>query len=506
MADWTPELLSGKRLWLDALDDTTVTLTSGKVSIWADKSDYENIATQGTADLRPIVSAGAIGGNKAFIFSDGIRLVLSTAIARNVTNGAFFCVFRRDSTTWNFAPIYYNDGYIINTPFDWYAGEIFTSFGQGSGVKTSSYFNSTGNFIAVSTKSGSSFSIRMDGTALATTSYSPSGSQDYDTIGSYPTSYGILSASYIGEILLLDACPSEDDIKKVEGYLAWKWGIEDNLPETHPYYSVAPTDAPTPVFGLGDIEDGPHEISSEGENDLTSYGISSFNSTEEIYSEGENLAVVGIISPPIEMVNGSGSSLATFMIGTLAKPSRVHGIGTSTAVIGVVNQPIAEISSAGTSAISGITNVISAPETIKCRGASAQIGIAVVQDNQKIVSIGINSIVGSGIIRTRQKIISIGTTIAFSAIGKMLIRCQPAKITSYGTFANIGIGQVISVKDSISGAAFPIIFGAGIFETRSIIYGIAKIQPHEILAFPTYIPVGIVITSAPTFTPLKFNR
>ena len=30
-------------------------------------------------------------------------------------------------------------------------------------------------------------------------------------------------------------------IQKIEGYLAWKWGIQNNLPSSHLYYSSTPT-------------------------------------------------------------------------------------------------------------------------------------------------------------------------------------------------------------------------------------------------------------------------
>jgi hypothetical protein len=30
------------------------------------------------------------------------------------------------------------------------------------------------------------------------------------------------------------------DREKLEGYLAWKWGLEANLPNGHPYENAAP--------------------------------------------------------------------------------------------------------------------------------------------------------------------------------------------------------------------------------------------------------------------------
>jgi len=52
-----------------------------------------------------------------------------------------------------------------------------------------------------------------------------------------------LQDMYISEILYYKSALSGYDIQKVEGYLAWKWGINSLLPIAHPYYSLAPTSA-----------------------------------------------------------------------------------------------------------------------------------------------------------------------------------------------------------------------------------------------------------------------
>lgn len=48
------------------------------------------------------------------------------------------------------------------------------------------------------------------------------------------------SDSQIGEIILFSTAMSVSSIQKVEGYLAWKWGFQSNLPSTHPYKNVKP--------------------------------------------------------------------------------------------------------------------------------------------------------------------------------------------------------------------------------------------------------------------------
>jgi hypothetical protein len=52
---------------------------------------------------------------------------------------------------------------------------------------------------------------------------------------------------YIFEYIVLpyslnatNALVASADLQKLEGYLAWKWGIEETLPAAHPYAARAP--------------------------------------------------------------------------------------------------------------------------------------------------------------------------------------------------------------------------------------------------------------------------
>jgi sugar lactone lactonase YvrE len=68
-------------------------------------------------------------------------------------------------------------------------------------------------------------------------------------IGSYATGIfksGVYNGS-IGEVILFNSTLSTSDRQKVEGYLAWKWGLQAKLPVSHPYYSAAPATAPFTV-------------------------------------------------------------------------------------------------------------------------------------------------------------------------------------------------------------------------------------------------------------------
>ncbi|MEW5833659.1 MAG: Ig domain-containing protein [Pseudomonadota bacterium] len=94
---------------------------------------------------------------------------------------------------------------------------------------------------------GQRVSIRADGggrsdTATAQGSGSTSNTSSYEVsiMGTSITSTQSASGN-IGEVLILGYIPTDADRQKIEGYMAWKWGIEANLPAAHPYKAAAPS-------------------------------------------------------------------------------------------------------------------------------------------------------------------------------------------------------------------------------------------------------------------------
>jgi hypothetical protein len=62
------------------------------------------------------------------------------------------------------------------------------------------------------------------------------GSGTFGFAGNYARPfYGV-----INEFIMFSSEPSYNDILKIQGYLAWKWNINNMLPSNHPYYSAPP--------------------------------------------------------------------------------------------------------------------------------------------------------------------------------------------------------------------------------------------------------------------------
>ena len=58
-------------------------------------------------------------------------------------------------------------------------------------------------------------------------------------IGTRADSLTTLTAS-VAEVIVYSTTPSDQQRQQIEGYLAWKWGLQTNLPAGHPYKNYPP--------------------------------------------------------------------------------------------------------------------------------------------------------------------------------------------------------------------------------------------------------------------------
>jgi hypothetical protein len=62
----------------------------------------------------------------------------------------------------------------------------------------------------------------------------------YQEIGSGSGYVGNYWNGNICEIIVYSSDLTSRERQQVEGYLAWKWGIQSSLPSTHTYYKFPP--------------------------------------------------------------------------------------------------------------------------------------------------------------------------------------------------------------------------------------------------------------------------
>jgi len=256
---WTPRQIATS-LWLDGADSSTITGTSA-VSQWLDKSGNARNAT--TAVRSPSLLLNAQNGLSAILFTAASATKLDTPDFSIAPNRQY-CTFVVVSGAGLFSSNTYRRIWVTKltgdggTPASAYPQGYFgTGASNGSaahlagaaspltpeitGLSTSSAVLLSGRFgtagvaannISISANGGTQTSASGRTGTLSTT-----GIRIGSDVGTGTTSSW---NSWIGEIILTQDI-SFDQSQLIEGYLAWKWGLQANLPVGHPYKNSFPT-------------------------------------------------------------------------------------------------------------------------------------------------------------------------------------------------------------------------------------------------------------------------
>jgi hypothetical protein len=241
MSLWTPAQLPASSLgiWYDVSDTASLTLNSGNIAQIADKSGNGRHGVQTVAANQPILNASAINGRPAMQSTAGDRWLTATRTGSALTAGAHFLVFRMDST-----------GFVASA---------FSSSTNAFLRNTTSNFSTQwrGNTIAQvnspNTERDANFRVGIFGfgpadvyRAIDGTRLSAARASDVATLNTFalltnagnPT-VGAVNG-LIGEYLFIEGDLTLLDQQRIEGYLAWKWGLQANLPLDHPYRTFPP--------------------------------------------------------------------------------------------------------------------------------------------------------------------------------------------------------------------------------------------------------------------------
>lgn len=240
---WTPaDLGSSLALWLDAADAATITLNGSTVSQWRDKSGNSRHANQAVAANQPAYNLTGFNGRPSIQI---VRTGASGDVLVPLTN-----------------PILDTDDFTIVTALQNTAiGRGADGFGSGWSINHAasalSVVLTTGGpaqYSAVTSNSGLIQVSMLD--QLSTTSvlyYSNNGGSLNSTNAPKKTlrsstrgleigkANGGSAAGLVSEVVIAKSVLTTDNRQKLEGYLAWKWGLQANLLADHPYKLEAPT-------------------------------------------------------------------------------------------------------------------------------------------------------------------------------------------------------------------------------------------------------------------------
>lgn len=240
---WTPEEID-TRAWYDAADLDTIISTSGSVSQWDNKSGGNNL-TQGDSNRRPTTGARTLNGLNGIDF-DGTERIDSSAFSLDTTDMTVIALYEYDVVTASDRVLSIRRNNISEGQND-----VFTYNG--------------GDRLGYRYPINDTVSGRTTTTDPVLNAYVTSGTDDQrlhtdgaltpyiekDTIDTFVSQLIVVGGSgqanqydfdgAVYEIVILDSAISDADRQKMEGYLAWKWGLEASLPVDHLYYSAAPT-------------------------------------------------------------------------------------------------------------------------------------------------------------------------------------------------------------------------------------------------------------------------
>lgn len=237
---WTPSELT-TTAWYDADDADTIIVQY--VSQWNDKSGNGNHVTQATATRQPLSSTRTLNGLNVLDF-DGGDLLMNTSFTKSSLNVSYVQVFKSDLTGSGigafigFGRSTLSEGLIRNQS----ANETLRGYGQRYPNQGEVYFNQdTNTHVVAYVKNGTSSQFGyLDGTAgTERTNFCTTWTSQSLGLGAYQDGSANFNGE-LGEAIVFDSTLSETDRQKIEGYLAWKWGLQGNLPAGHPYESSAP--------------------------------------------------------------------------------------------------------------------------------------------------------------------------------------------------------------------------------------------------------------------------
>ena len=238
---FNPTSLTGCQLWLDGADPagTGVVPSNGTVlTSWIDKSGNSRHAT--VVNSHTVVTSAV--NSKSVVSYNGSSYSYSSIAANTFPSAMIiFFVYKVNGAVSYCAPLTRSTGN-MGYPIDQYNTARFLN---GTGL-TSAWSHasatSTTLFTQVILGTGNITEfVNGSTTSSLTSTFTYSDSASYVYIGTRDDKVTSFNGYMCEAIVYNNASMTLAQRQQVEGYLAWKWGLQANLPSGHPYYSTAPT-------------------------------------------------------------------------------------------------------------------------------------------------------------------------------------------------------------------------------------------------------------------------
>lgn len=245
---WTPAYVS-TQLWLDASDSSTITLNSGAVSQWNDKSGNSINLFQSTPANQPTYITAGLNSLNTIRF-DGINDVISSANNFPLTGNPSFSVFvlYKKSNAARGSVYGWGTSTVALNAFGIYNDNSFSTYayagGQGfyiDAIPNNTFLSQV--YIKTSGQIASTSIAQTNGTLNTATGHStstPAIAPRAFNIGRWADFSSEAFEGEICELIITSFSASTDLTDRMVGYLHHKWGLTGSLPSGHPYKTTPP--------------------------------------------------------------------------------------------------------------------------------------------------------------------------------------------------------------------------------------------------------------------------
>ena len=372
VAGFTPKQISGCSLWFDGTDSSTITLSSGSLTQWNDKSGNGRNLTAVSGYANATVSSAFQNGLNVFNFSgNGLYRTAGSAV---VYPQDCYIVVALKSTTAHVDVLGMGD-----TGNDNFNSLTFGEYSASRWHNGSSGFARTPNCVSSTTETSTSFllmqwsiannnfllrrnGVQLVQTASYTYGFSNSATSIFQIGFRHTNTTAANFSGYIGEIIVFNSQLGTTQQQQVESYLAQKWGLSALLPGGHPSLGTTIYRAPraitltmTPFFTAF----SPRQIGGLAlwldSTDSSTISFSSGSNISQWRDKSDSSNHFSLTSGTTTTVVDNGKTVVNFPSGAIMSSANQITFTTSSAFY-IVSR-LTSISGSGLGMLLGFTNI-----------------------------------------------------------------------------------------------------------------------------------------------------
>ena len=235
-----PTSLTGCSIWLDAADSSTFTATGSTLSQWREKAASRIYS--GSATLSTLNSYPSISFNGSQTMTTTTTLSLSEVSVNSANFTCFLVVFVSSSTAVNSSPFHVGLSSSRFMPFYNPTGGLFFDGATQSNPRlTGCTFTNNVRQIHVFNRNATvNMQFRLNGSLNNSGTFVTPANFDNIAYTAYLSASGSQVTGALQEAIYYSSDLGTQNIQTVEGYLAWKWGLQGSLPANHPWKKWPP--------------------------------------------------------------------------------------------------------------------------------------------------------------------------------------------------------------------------------------------------------------------------